>query len=72
MIEELMSFVFIGFGAGLRGEEIPLVSLQGLLYVWDETRADPDPFIMVTLYGRFKVRPDTGGIAYPSVTTTEA
>ena len=28
--EELMSFVLIGFGAGLQGEEIPLVSSRGL------------------------------------------
>ena len=53
-IEELMSFILIGFGAGLRGEEIPLVSLRGLAFFWDETRRDPDPFIMITLYGRFK------------------
>lgn len=53
-IEEFMSFVLIGFGAGLRGEEIPLVSMNGLLYFWDETRVDADPFIMITLFGRFK------------------
>ena len=55
MTEEQMSFVLIGFGLGLQGEEIPLISLQGLLFFfWDETRSDPDPFIMITLYGRFK------------------
>ena len=32
MIEELMSFVLIGFEAGLRGEEIPLAFLFGLLF----------------------------------------
>ena len=53
-IEELMSFVLIGFGAGLREDEISLVSQRGLLHFWDEIRADLDPFIMVTLYGRFK------------------
>ena len=53
-IEELMSFVLISFGAGLRGEEIPLVSLCGLLHFWDETMLDPDLFIMITLFGRFK------------------
>ena len=35
-----MSYVLLGFGAGLRGEEVPLVSLEGL--------------IMVTPRGRFK------------------
>jgi hypothetical protein len=49
-----LAYVLIGFGAGLRGEEVPLTSLKGLLSFWDETRADPDPYIMVTLYGRFK------------------
>jgi hypothetical protein len=53
-VEELMAYVLIGFGAGLRGEEVPLTSLKGLLSFWDETRADSDPYIMVTLYGRFK------------------
>ena len=28
--------------------------LKGLLHFWDETRADPDPFIMITLYESFK------------------
>ena len=50
-IEELISFVLIGFGAGLRGEEVPLVLLQGLLNFSDGTRSDPYPFIMITLYG---------------------
>ena len=54
MIEEMTSFVLIGFRDGLRGEEIPLVSLKGLLFFWDENRADPDPFIMITLFRRFK------------------
>ena len=53
-IDELMSFILIIFGAGLRGEEIPLVSLRGILHFWDKTRLDPDPFIMITLFGRFK------------------
>ena len=54
MLEELMSYVLFGFGAGLRGEEVPLVSLKGLLTFWEETQSDPDPFIMATLYERFK------------------
>ena len=53
-IGELMSFILIVFGAGLRGEESPLVSLPGLLHFLDESRLDPDPFIMITLFGRFK------------------
>jgi len=46
--------VLIGFGVGLRGEEVPLVSLEGLLYFWEETGADSHPDTMITLFGRFK------------------
>ena len=53
MIEELVSFVLTGFRAGLQEEEVPLVSLRGLLHFWHETRLDPDPFIMITLFGQF-------------------
>ena len=53
-VEELMCYVLIGFGAGLRGEEVPLTALAGLLKFWDETRGDEVPYVMVTLYGRFK------------------
>ena len=57
-----MSFVLIGFGAGLQGEEIPMGSLIGLLLFCDETRADPDLFIMITLLENSRVKLDTGGI----------
>ena len=53
-LEELMCYVLIGFGAGLRGEEIPLISLKGLLFFWDETKSEADPYTMITLHGRFK------------------
>ena len=54
-IEETVAFMLLGFGAALRGEEVPLVTVDGLLHFWEETRDDPsDPFIMATLYGRFK------------------
>ena len=49
-----MVYIIIGCGAGLRGEEVPLLSLKGLRDFWVETRDDPEPFIMATLYGRFK------------------
>ena len=53
-LEELMCFVLIGFGCSLRGEEVPLVSLRGILKFWDETQTGEDPYIMIALYGRFK------------------
>ena len=54
-LEELMCYVLMSFGCGLRGEEVPLISLKGLLHFWNETRRDAEePYIMLTLYGRFK------------------
>lgn len=53
-LEELMCFILIGYACSLRGEEVPLVSLKGMLKFWEETWAEPDPYIMVALYGRFK------------------
>ncbi len=55
-MEDAVCFMLIAFGAGLRGEEVPLVSLEGLLNFWEETREaeEDDRYIMVTLSGRFK------------------
>ena len=49
-----MTYVLDGFGAGLRGEEVPLISLAGMLHFWEETRREDDPYIMVTMYGQSK------------------
>ena len=51
-IANIMAFVVIGFCASLRGEEISLVSMRGLLAFWQDTIQKG--FIMVTLRGRFK------------------
>ena len=53
-VEEMMPFVLMEFCACLRGEEVPLLSLQGLTTFWEETTTARDPFIMLTLRGRFK------------------
>ena len=53
-LESLMCYVLIGLGAGLRGEEVPLTTWNGLAAFWEETAKDPDPYIMITLRGRFK------------------
>ena len=42
------------FGAGLRGEEVPSISLDGLLTFWDELQMEEDSHVMLTLKGRFK------------------
>ena len=46
--------MLLGFGSGLRGEEVPLVSLEGLLTFWSETREEEEKIMMITLKGRFK------------------
>lgn len=51
-IANVMAFAVIGFCASLRGEEVPLVSLKGLMTFWEETMERG--FIMMTLRGLFK------------------
>jgi hypothetical protein len=53
-VEDTVCFMLLGFGAGLRGEEVPLVNLEGLLTFWMETREEEDKYMMITLQGRFK------------------
>lgn len=54
-IEEMMVFALASFCAALRGEEVPLIVLEGLRKFWDETKvAKPTPHVMLTLRGRFK------------------
>ena len=49
-----MVYIIFDCGSGLRGEEVPLLSLKSLREFGVETRDDSEPFIMATLYGRFK------------------
>ena len=53
-IEETMCYAICEYAAGLRGEEVPLISLEGLLTFWEETASHDTPHIMLTLQGRFK------------------
>ncbi len=53
-LEDTVVFMMAAFGAGLQGEEVPLISLDGLLTFWDESSLDEDRHIMLTLKGRFK------------------
>ena len=59
MIEDTVCFMLIAFGAGLRGEEVPLVLLEGLLTFWMLTRAEPERYMMIMLKGRFKGEVDS-------------
>jgi len=53
-LEDTVVFMLAAFGAGLRGEEVLLISLDRLLTFWDESRLDKDSHVMLTLKGRFK------------------
>ena len=55
-MEDAVCFTLIAFGTGLWGEEVPLVSLEGLLNFWMETRRgnDVERHMTMMLSGRFK------------------
>ncbi len=42
------------FGAGLRGEKVPLLSMERLLTFWTKSREAEDQHIMLALRGHFK------------------
>jgi hypothetical protein len=60
-MEDAVCFMLIGFGGGLRGEEVLLVSLEGLLNFWMETRMGTanERYMMMTLSGYFKGEVDS-------------
>ena len=60
-MEDTVCFMLIEFGTGLRGEEVPLVSLERLLNFWMETREGEhdERHMMMTLSGRFKGEVDS-------------
>jgi len=53
-LEDTVCFMLAAMGAGLRGEEVPLLSMEGLLTFWGESQVAADWFVMLTLKGRFK------------------
>ena len=53
-LEEFACVLLISYGVALRGEEIAMVSLKGMLDTWLEGTTAHDPHIMVTLHGHFK------------------
>ena len=53
-IELVTSFMIIGFCISLRGEEVPLIVIEGMLAFWDGTRAHRIPHMVITLKGKFK------------------
>ena len=57
-----MVFVLTEMGAVLRGEEVPLILLTGLIDLWEESTTSDPPHIMLPLKGRFKS--ETGGLGW--------
>ena len=53
-IAEVAVYLLCTICGGLRGEEVPLLALQGILEFWDRGRTNPTPHVMLTLRGRFK------------------
>ena len=49
--ESVIFFMIIGFGIPLKGEEVPLIVIDGILTFWEETRKHQIPHIMSTLRG---------------------
>ena len=61
-VEELACYLIVGFMLSLRGEEVPLVSLQGLIEHWAAGRKPAQgvpPHIMIPLQGKFKGEQNT-------------
>ena len=53
-VEELGAFMCIGFCASLRGEEVPLTDIRGVVQYWKATQKVEPSHVMITLQGRFK------------------
>ena len=53
-LEEVAAFICIGFCASLRGEEVPLTDIAGLITFWEDTLKAEMSHVMVALRGRFK------------------
>ena len=72
-IEEVMTYTLCAFGAGLRGEEVPMLSMRrGLLTFWEKTTEADCPHVMLTLKGRFKGETNKRWHCVPIVDVTES
>lgn len=63
-------FYLIAFCWGLRGEEVPLSDLNGMLKHWDEGGQHSKPHVVVSLLGRFKGETGIGYHILPIIATT--
>jgi hypothetical protein len=73
-MEDAVCFMLIAFRAGLCGEAVPPVSLEGLLHFWEETReaCEDERYIMITLSGRLKGEVDSQWHMVPIVDRTHS
>jgi hypothetical protein len=53
-LKDTICFMLAAFGAGLQGEEVPLLSMEGLLNFWMKYIETEDRHIMLALKGCFK------------------
>ncbi len=53
-LEDTICFMLAAFGSGLRGEEVPLMSMEGFLTFWTVSREAEDRHVMLALKGRIK------------------
>jgi hypothetical protein len=53
-LKDTICFMLAAFGAGLQGEEVPLLLMKGLLTFWTVSREAEDRYIMLVLKGCFK------------------
>lgn len=71
-IAELACYVLATYCGGLRGEEVPLISLKGMLEYWEETRNHRNPHLVLALRGRFKGETDLRWHMLPQVEVTSS
>jgi hypothetical protein len=66
------AFYVIAFSCALRGEEVPLADLTGMLKHWDKSINHDPPHVIVALLGRFKGELGENYHLLPIVTRTRS
>ena len=66
------AFYVIAFSCALRGEELPLVDLHGILKHWEQSTSSEPPHIVIAILGRFKGEIGENYHLLPIVTVTSS
>jgi len=66
------AFYVISFSCALRGEELPLVDLHGILKHWEQSTSSEPPHIVIAILGRFKGEIGENYHLLPIVTVTSS